>query len=64
MAGLVALPSTSEIGVPKSAPSIWNCTDPLAVAGLTVAVKLTGLEKTEGLAEEATLRDEPAFSTI
>ncbi len=63
MAGLVALPSRSESGAPKSAPSIWNCTVPFAEAGLTVAEKLTGFEKTEGLAEEATTRVEPALST-
>ena len=45
MASLVALPSTSGTGLPKSVPSIRNCTVPAGVpepvVGATVAVKVT-----------------------
>jgi len=60
IAPLVALPPLKLTGLPKSTPSILNCTvppgvpDPGALA-LTVAAKVTLWPNTEGLADEVTL---------
>lgn len=48
----VALPPDNIAGEPKSVPSILNCTAPVALDGVTVAVNVTDWPKTDGLAEE------------
>src|SRR5439155_15121350 len=60
IAPLVALPPDRVTGVPKSVPSILNCTVPVRVpapgaTGLTVAVKVTDWPNTEGLTDELTV---------
>jgi len=69
VAVLVAIPAANATGVPKFAPSTTNCTVPVGVplpAGftVTVAVKVTGWPKTEGLAEELTVVVVAAMLTV
>src|SRR5437868_3986630 len=69
MALLVALPPESVTGLPKGAPSGWNCTVPVrgpapGDTGATGAVKVTDWPKTEGLAEAATVVVVSALMTV
>jgi len=68
IAPLVALPPLKLTGLPKSVPSILNCTVPLGVPApgtlaLTVAVNVTLCPNTDGLADEVTLVLVSALST-
>ena len=51
---LVAEPPLTATGEPKLVPSILNCTVPVAVFGVTVAVKLTEFPNVEGFNDELT----------
>src|SRR6185369_10092559 len=69
IAPLVALPPLRLTGVPKSDPSILNCTVPLGVPdpgtlALTVAVNVTGWPNTDGLADELTTVVVPSWFTV
>ncbi len=52
---LVAVPPDSVTGLPRLALSVLNWTVPVAVFGLTVAVKMTDCPTADGLAEEVKL---------
>ena len=56
---VLPVPGVTETGVPKSAPSTLNWTLPVGLvvplAGVTVAVKVTGRPNVAGLADEATV---------
>ena len=55
---LVAPPLTRVTAVPKSTPSIWNCTAPVgvvpAICGVTVAWNVAAWPRSDGLAEAVT----------
>jgi len=63
MAAVAATPETMATGEPTFAPSIWNWTTPLAVAGVTVAVKVTASENNDGLSEDARASEVAALIT-
>ena len=55
VAMLAAVPPLRDTGLPKLAPSIWNCTVPVGVPvveALMVAVKVTFWPNTDALSEE------------
>jgi hypothetical protein len=54
IAALLAWPLTSVTGEPEGEPSTLNWTVPVAVDGVTVAVKVTAWPKVDGLTDEAT----------
>jgi hypothetical protein len=64
IAALVACPLTRVTGEPEGEPSTVNWTVPLAVDGVTVAVKVMPSPKTDGLAEDATAVLELAAFTV
>ncbi len=51
---VVAEPPTSRTGEPKGAPSIWNCTVPVAAGGDTIAVNVTDWPCVAGFVDDVT----------
>jgi hypothetical protein len=68
VAALVATPPARLTGLPKSVPSITNCTVPVSVPlpapAATVAVKVTPWPDIDGLTEELTTVLVDAWATV
>ncbi len=60
----VAVPLLNVTGKPRLLPPSLNCTVPVAVPGVTVAVKVTGWPKTDGLLSEVTIVALEAWLTV
>ncbi len=60
----VAVPLLNVTGAPRLLPPSLNCTVPVAVPGVTVAVKVTDWPKTEGLLFEVTVVEVLVWLTV